>query len=474
MGQEDAKNKHIVIIGAGTTGIMVANKLVKSGHHVTVIDPAKTHYYQPGFLFVPFGQYQLNQLRKPLVRLLRKRVNHLRAVVQSLQPAEKTLQLDSGESIRYDVLVIATGTQTDPTMTEGLVGEGWRKTIHDYYTPDGAEALRQALEKFQGGNLVVQIMEMPIKCPVAPLEFTFLADDYFKRRKMREKVKLTYVTPLPGAFTKPVAAAKLSHMLSDRSVEVVTDFLTEKVDQAAKKVVCYDGREVPYDLLVCVPMNVGAKFLQGSELVNDVGFVEVNHHSLQSTKYPHIFAIGDAADVPTSKAGSVGHFEAHTLQRNIDNYVAGRPVEETFDGHSNCFVECGGGKALLLDFNYDTQPYEGTFPFAGIGPMKLLNPSRLNHWGKLAFRWVYWHMLLPGRRIPFIPEQMSLKGKNIPADTRVSESHETRDMSQDVPAQSQVKPPEENEPSQVEQSQVSSVPNEQPNQLNQPKEGGRE
>jgi hypothetical protein len=149
-------------------------------------------------------------------------------------------------------------------------------------------------------------------------------------------------------------------------------------------------------------------------------------------------------------------------------------VEETFDGHSNCFVECGGGKALLLDFNYDTQPYEGTFPFAGIGPMKLLNPSRLNHWGKLAFRWIYWHMLLPGRRIPFIPEQMSLKGKNIPADTRVSESHETRDMSQDVPAQSQVKPPEANEPSQVEQPQVSSVPNEQPNQLNQPKEGGRE
>ncbi|MFZ2513141.1 MAG: FAD/NAD(P)-binding oxidoreductase [Candidatus Saccharimonadales bacterium] len=474
MGQEDTKNKHIVIIGAGTTGILLANRLQKSGHYITIIDPSVEHYYQPGFLFVPFGGYRIEQLHKPLAGLLRKGIKHVQGVVASIQPAKKGLTLESGEVVSYDVLVIATGTRIDPTMTEGLLGDDWRKDIHDYYTPDGADALRQALEKFQGGNLVVQIMEMPIKCPVAPLEFTFLADDYFKRRKMREKVKLTYVTPLPGAFTKPVAAAKLSHMLSDRSVEVVTDFFTEKVDQTAKKVVCYDGREVPYDLLVCVPMNVGAKFLQGSELVNDVGFVKVNHRSLQSTNYPHIFAIGDAADVPTSKAGSVGHFEAHTLQRNIDHFLAGRPVEETFDGHSNCFVECGGGKALLLDFNYDTQPYEGTFPFAGIGPMKLLNPSRLNHWGKLAFRWVYWHMLLPGRRIPFIPEQMSLKGKNIPADTRVSESHETRDMSQDVPAQSQVKPPEANEPSQVEQPQVSSVPNEQPNQLNQPKEGGRE
>ena len=407
---------HVVIIGAGTTGVMLSNRLIKSGHNVTVIDPSVDHYYQPGFLFVPFGKYRLRQLRRPLEKLLHRGVIHVRDKVSAIHAGEKKLSLESGQTIDYDVLVIATGTRIDPGMTPGLLDADWRKEVFDYYTPDGADALRQALAKFQGGDLIVQIMEMPIKCPVAPLEFTFLADAYFKKKHMRDKVNLKFVTPLSGAFTKPVASATLGSMLSSRHIETVTDFLVERVDPATNKIICYDGREVHYDLLVTIPMNVGAEFLKGSELVNEVGFVEVNHNSLQSIKYPHIFAIGDAADLPTSKAGSVGHFEAHTLQRNIDDYLAGRPVEETFDGHSNCFVEAGGGKALLIDFNYDTQPLEGKFPFPVIGPMKLLGASRINHWGKLAFRFIYWYMLLPGRTIPFIPERMSMAGKKQPPE----------------------------------------------------------
>lgn len=440
------KNKHIVIIGAGTTGIMLANRLIKSGHDVTVIDPATEHYYQPGFLFVPFGRYKMSQLHRPVAKLLRKGVKHLQDKVTAIHAEEKSLTLESGDTLSYDALVIATGTRVDPGMTEGLLGLDWRKNVFDYYTPDGAEALQQAMENFEGGDLVVQIMEMPIKCPVAPLEFTFLADDYFKKRNMRDKVNIKYVTPLSGAFTKPVASAKLGHMLKDRNIEVVTDFLVEKVEPETNDILCYDGRKVQFDLMVTIPMNVGADFLRGTDLVNDVGFVEVDHNSLQSTKYPHIFAIGDAADLPTSKAGSVGHFEAHTLQRNIDNYLAGKPVEGTFDGHSNCFVEAGGGKALLLDFNYDTQPLEGTFPFAGIGPMKLLNPSRINHWGKLAFRYMYWYLLLPGRKIPMIPDQMKMAGKIQPKEEAAP-----------APA-----------PSQPEQTQHESEA------TNEPKEGGNE
>ncbi len=471
---KNIQNKHVVIIGAGTTGVMLANRLIKSGHDVTIIDPTTEHYYQPGFLFVPFGRYKLSQLHRPLAGLLRKGIKHLQDKVIKVHAADKKVTLESGKTLEYDVLIIATGTRIDPSMTEGLLGVDWRKDVFDYYTPDGAEALQKAMANFKGGDLVVQIMEMPIKCPVAPLEFTFLADDYFKKRKLRDKVKLTYVTPLPGAFTKPVAAAKLGHMLTDRNVDVVTDFLVEKVDPQANKIVCYDGREVHYDLLVTIPMNVGADYLKDSGLVNEVGFVEVNHASLQSVKYPHIFAIGDAADLPTSKAGSVGHFEAHTLQRNIDDYLAGRPVEETFDGHSNCFVEAGGGKALLLDFNYDTQPLEGMFPFAGIGPMKLLNPSRINHWGKLAFRFIYWYMLLPGRKIPFIPDRMKMSGKKVP-----------KEVSQPAPVaavpvyptteqnQSQVKPTEENSATQVKSDESVDQNNVSNDQLaNKLKEGG--
>lgn len=443
------KNKHVVIIGAGTTGIMLANRLVTSDHDVTIIDPATEHYYQPGFLFVPFGRYKMSQLHKPIKKLLQKGITHRQDKVMAIHAEEKSLALESGETLQYDVLVIATGTRIDPSMTEGLLGLDWRKNVFDYYTPDGAEALRDAMQKFEGGDLVVQIMEMPIKCPVAPLEFTFLADDYFKKRGIRDKVRIKYVTPLSGAFTKPVAAAKLGHMLSDRNIEVVTDFLVEKVEPETNDILCYDGRKVQFDLLVTIPMNVGADFLRETDLVNDVGFVEVNHNSLQSVKYPHIFAIGDAANLPTSKAGSVGHFEAHTLQRNIDAYLAGKPLEESFDGHSNCFVEAGGGKALLLDFNYDTQPLEGKFPFAGIGPMKLLNPSRINHWGKLAFRYIYWFMLLPGRKIPLIPDQMKMSGKKQPKEETAQ------------PAAAPQQPTEST-------AQDNAIPNDQP------KEGGNE
>jgi len=401
----------IVIIGAGTAGIMLANKLAKAGYGVTIVEPRQDHYYQPGFLFVPFGGYKIAQLMRPLSELIRKKVQHVSDSVTKIDPEQKKLQLASGKTLDYEMVVIATGTVVDPSISEGLQGAGWRKNIFDFYTPDGASALQQALANFKGGKLVIQIMDMPIKCPVAPLEFTFLADDYFQKRGIRQKVDITYVTPLSGAFTKPVASATLGHMLADKKVNLVADFYVEKVMPDQNKLLCYDGREVTYDLLVTIPVNTGVSFLRKTDFTNELGFVEVNHRSLQSTKYPTMFAVGDAADLPTSKAGSVAHFEVETLLENIIRFLDNKPLVESFDGHSNCFVEAGGGKALLLDFNYDVEPLKGNFPFAHIGPLKLLQPSRLNHIGKLAFRYIYWLMLLPGHKIPFIPANMSKKGK---------------------------------------------------------------
>jgi sulfide:quinone oxidoreductase len=334
--------------------------------------------------------------------------------VERVEPDARQVVLQDGRLLPYDYLVIATGTTPRPDQTPGMLGPEWRRSIFDFYTLGGAKDLAVALRGFRGGRLVVHVTDMPIKCPVAPLEFVFLADDWLVRHGLRAATELVYVTPLDGAFTKPVASERLGSMLTDRGVEVVPDFLVERIE--GKNLVAYDGREVPFDLLVTVPLHMGAEFVTRSGLGDELGFVPVDRHTFQSSADPRIFAVGDASDIPTSKAGSVAHFSVDVLVDNLVELAAGRPMKHEFDGHANCFVESGDGKALLLDFNYDTQPLPGTFPAPYVGPLSLLKETRVNHWGKLAFRWAYWNVLLPGRPVPLAPS-MSMAGKQTPATT---------------------------------------------------------
>ena len=292
-----------------------------------------------------------------------------------------------------------------------MLGDHWHDSVGEFYTFDGAIALRDALARFNGGRLVMHITELPIKCPVAPLEFVMLADDYLRERGLRQRTEIVYVTPLDGAFTKPVASRELGHHLETRGITVEPDFMIESVDPDRKVIVSYDEREVGYDLLVTVPLNMGADFVARSGLGDELNYVPVDKHTMQSTAYETIFALGDASNIPTSKAGSVAHFSVEVFVENFLELIAGRPMTHRFDGHANCFVESGGGKALLLDFNYDTEPLTGSFPLPKIGPMSLLKESRANHLGKLAFRHIYWNVLLPGRPMG-LPSAMSMAGKN--------------------------------------------------------------
>lgn len=387
-------------------------KLAATDWAITIIDQEKTHYYQPGYLFLPFDIYKPKQIRKPIEKFIPKDVELVRQAIDRIDKSTDTVLLQNGERIAYDVLVIATGTKIAPQETEGMLGAGWRKDIFDFYTFDGAKALRDKLRNWEGGRLVVHICEMPIKCPVAPLEFAFLADSYFKGKGIRDKVDLTFVTPLSGAFTKPTATEKLGHLLDDKHISLVTDFAIERVDNESKKIIDYAGKEVAYDLLVTVPTNMGDEAIARSGFGDDLNFVPTNKATLQSSVKENIFAIGDATNVPASKAGSVAHFESEILTENILRFIHGQPLKEEFDGHANCFVETGNGKALLIDFNYTHEPVEGTFPFPGVGPLRLLQESRMNHYGKLAFRWIYWNLLLKGRPIPFVSATMDERGKN--------------------------------------------------------------
>jgi sulfide:quinone oxidoreductase len=410
--------KTLLILGAGTAGTIMAstlrNKLPKGDWTITLVDRAPDHYYQPGYLFMPFGIYTENDVRRPMTRTVPRGIDYREADVDRVDAAANRILLQDGTEVSYDVLIIATGVHPAPEQVEGMVNGDWRKNVHEFYTFEGAKALTERLKSWQGGRLVVHICEMPIKCPVAPLEFTFLADAWLQEKGLREKTEIVYVTPMSGAFTKPVASGILTRLLDEKRISVVHDFAIARVDAEKKAIVSWDEKEVPYDLLVTVPPNMGAEMIDRSGLGDELNYVPTDKHTLQCKAHANIFVIGDATDCPTSKAGSVAHFESEVLTENILHFIAGQPLRSRFDGHANCFIESGHGKAFLLDFNYDQEPVTGTFPLPALGPMRLLAESRLNHLGKMAFRWVYWNILLPGWPIPLVGHKMSLRGKNIP------------------------------------------------------------
>jgi len=407
--------RSLLVLGAGTAGTMVVNRLhhrlPRSEWKITVVDQDGDHLYQPGLLLLPFGVYTRADLVKPRQRFLPDDVELVLGEVDRVDAAGHLVDLRDGRTLTYDYLVIASGTSPRPDQTPGMLGDQWQRTIFDFYTLDGALALRHKLATWEGGRLVVHVAEMPIKCPVAPLEFALLADAFFEEKGMRERVDITYVTPLEGAFTKPIASRHLGGMLAERHIRLEGDFMVDRVDPERQTLVSMDEREVAFDLLVTVPVNMGADFVERSGLGDELNYVPVDKETFLAAVDPHIFAIGDSNNIPASKAGSVAHFSVELFVENFVEHVAGRPMTHPFDGHANCFVESGHGKGLLIDFNYATEPLPGKYPLPGIGPFSLLAESRTNHWGKLGFRWAYWHLLLPGHPLP-VPTLMSMAGKH--------------------------------------------------------------
>ncbi len=406
----------IVILGGGTGGTLTANRLrrvYEAGEaSITVIDQDDSHVYQPGLLFVPFGLTHSEDLVRPRGRQLRPGVEYRITPVDRVDLDGDKVHLADGSELVYDVLVVATGSVLAPEETEGLTGPGWLEKVFTFYTLEGARSLEEAFAFFDGGRIVVNVVEMPIKCPVAPLEFCFLADWFFHERGIRDQVELTYVTPLDGAFTKPAASKALGGMLAQHGIELVTEFNTGSVDGEAGELASWDGRTVPFDLAVVIPVHNGAAYVANSPgLGDELGFVPADERTLQSKARPNVFVVGDAAALPISKAGSVAHFEGEVLVENIRRFLAGESLDASYDGHTNCFIETGFSKAMLIDFNYETEPLPGHFP--GAFGLPLLKESHLNHLGKLMFQWLYWHSLLPGRDLPGITSSMPRRGKQI-------------------------------------------------------------
>ena len=406
--------RRLVILGAGTAGTMMLNKLARvlngDQWQITVIDGSETHLYQPGFLFIPFGVYRPEDVVKPRREFFPPNARVVISNVDHIDADRKRVILEDESAVDYDYLIISTGTTIRPDQTEGLLDDEWGKTKFDFYTLQGAERLHRFFQSWQGGRLVLNIAEMPIKCPVAPLEFLFLADSYFTARGIRDKVELRLATPLSGAFTKPKATEVLGGLLERKNIKVTPDFGIARVDNERKTIVSYDEVEVPYDVLISIPTNMGDESIARSGLGDELNYVPTDKETLQAQAYDDIFVIGDAGNLPSSKAGSVAHFQSEILFKNFLDRIEGRPMSARFDGHANCFIESGFGKALLIDFNYNVEPLPGKFPLPGIGPFSLLQETRMNHYGKLAFRWSYWNVLIRGAELP-IDSKMSMVGK---------------------------------------------------------------
>jgi sulfide:quinone oxidoreductase len=409
---------NVLVLGDGIGGIVTANLLLKKARRknlslkLKLVGNSPRHTYQPGLLFLPFqkpGYRELADIQKDTARFIAPGIDYIRETIMAIDTDRRTVSTDS-QTLEYDWLVLALGCSTHVDAIEGLP-ENWGRSAHGFYTPDSAMRLAGALDDFKGGDLLIDVAETPIKCPVAPLEFACLADEYLTRRGLRNRTRITLVTPLNGAFTKPVCNEVLTHILVEKGIQVVNNAYLDSVTENSIR--CPDGKELGFDLLVVIPPHEGSDLVEEAGLGSGTGFGRTDKQTLKSSVAERIFLVGDIAGIPGSKAGSVAHFQADVVVHNLLREIAGKEAEPCADGHANCFIETGQGKAVLIDFNHEIQPVPGKFPLPVIGPLSLLKETRLNHLGKLAFKHIYWNMLLPARPLPLVGSQMSMLGKQL-------------------------------------------------------------
>jgi sulfide:quinone oxidoreductase len=372
----------VLILGGGVGGTIVANLVAKDTGdkaRVTLVDATGVHTYQPGFLYVAVGKEKPENLRRQESSLLRSDVKLVVDQATLVDTDAKKVVLKSGKTLRYDELVLATGSRIVPDEVPGAAG------AHDFYSMDGAISLFRSLEKFTGGTIVVGVAGIPYKCPPAPVEFVFLLDDYLRARHVREHSNIKLLSPLNRAFTIEATSKLVQPILAERGIELTGFFNVETVDPIAKTVTSLEGETVAYDMLVLVPPHRGAKLIEDSKLGDARGWIPVDKNTLKHCNFDNIWALGDATNIPISKSGSVAHYEASVAAAGIVAAVKGEPApQHVYDGKVMCFLETGQGQATTIRFDYDHPP---------VSP----NPSHLWHWAKALFNKTYWHTVPQGR-----------------------------------------------------------------------------
>ncbi|MFX0171590.1 MAG: NAD(P)/FAD-dependent oxidoreductase [Candidatus Hodarchaeota archaeon] len=378
------KKPHVVILGGGTGGVVVANLLSRKAAklaEITLVSKKDKVFYEPDLIFRVFDKKDLKKQFRPLRKVVNKRVKTLVDEITHVDPKTQTVSLKDGTDLSYDYLVIATGARYDLESVPGY-SEG----AHHFYNEDGALKLRDALASFEGGNVVTGVADLPYKCPIAPIEMTFMLYHYFKRKKMLEKVNIHYLSPLGGAFSIEQASEKFEKQFDKKNIELHSFFNTEEILPEKNKVLSLEGDEIDYDLLILVPPHRGATYIDDHELADEDGWIIVDKERLQSKVYPNIFAVGDTTDLPISKAGSTAHYQGKIAAKNIARLIKEGKLNAKYDGHAQCFVMTSQTSAMLLDFSYTRPPRR-------IGYIS----NRLYYYVKKYFARVFFRGVLSGR-----------------------------------------------------------------------------
>ena len=371
--------ERVVIVGGGTGGSVLANDLadrlepeLDAGDvEVTLVNDGPDHVYKPVWLYVPFGQREPADGRRRLDELVDDAVDLRIDRVTDIDTEAKRLRFGDGPSMDYDRLVLATGSTLEPERVPGLAEGG-----HDYYSESGATDLREELLEFTEGELVLSVVGTPHMCPAAPLEFVFMADDWFRQRGLREDVDITYTYPIQRVHGNPHIAEWAKPIMDERDIAVETFFNAESVDPDAETVTSMEGTELDYDLLVTIPPHGGVDLIEEAGLGDD-GWVDVNKHTLEAEAADDVYALGDTAATGVPNAGSVAHYQAGVVGRRLASEIRGRPATARYDGKTLCFIETGMDAASYVEFDYENPPAPAP-------------PSQKLHWSKLAYNESYW------------------------------------------------------------------------------------
>jgi sulfide:quinone oxidoreductase len=398
--------RHIVIVGGGVGGTIVANLLAKHlkpvDAEVTVIESSGKHQYMPGWLYLPFNT--LDEYSEQIMRresdLLNRQIQHIQGKVIKIDPDQQELTVHYSEGLDeivgtggaklavypYDYLVLATGARLAPYDLPGLIGTEGKGGWHHFYSAEGALELRKSLHQFEGGRIVIGVAGIPYRCPPAPLEFTFLLDEWLSRRGLRSRAEIEYLSPLPKVFTMANVADMVAPMLDARQIGYTVFFNAEAVDTERKVISSMEGEEVSYDLLILIPPHRGSQVIEMSGLGDEQGWIPTDRTTLQVKGHQHMYAIGDATDLPVSKSASAAHFEAKVVAHRLIAEIHGEepdPEEGEYNGEVMCFLETGYNRATQLVFNYDHPPEPP-------------RPSLYYHMEKQLFNRAYWHLVPQG------------------------------------------------------------------------------